>query len=73
MVTVEEVSPGIYHAAMRYTYGGDGGHKVWTQSFSSKRLTADEVAANLVTVGLRPDGSTREFWCRRRTSLGIGL
>ncbi|MEV4177366.1 methyltransferase domain-containing protein [Nonomuraea sp. NPDC049709] len=52
MAAVEEVSPGIYEATMRYTYGGD---KVWTQSFSSKRLTDDDLAAELAAEGLRLD------------------
>jgi hypothetical protein len=52
MGAVEEVSPGIFHATMRYTYGDD---KLWTQSFSSKRLTDDDLAADLVTVRLRFD------------------
>ncbi|TMR98520.1 class I SAM-dependent methyltransferase [Nonomuraea basaltis] len=50
MAAVEEVSPGIFHATMRYTYGDD---KVWTQSFSSKRLTDHDLAAELAAVGLR--------------------
>ncbi|MEW9550907.1 class I SAM-dependent methyltransferase [Nonomuraea sp. NPDC050783] len=54
MAAVEQVSPGIFEATMRYTYGGDsGGTKVWTQSFSSRRLTDDELAAELAAVGLR--------------------
>ncbi|MGW0810202.1 class I SAM-dependent methyltransferase [Nonomuraea sp. NPDC002799] len=50
MAAVEEVSPGVYHATMRYTYGDD---KVWTQSFSSRRLTDDDLAAALNAGGLR--------------------
>ncbi|MFC4007119.1 class I SAM-dependent methyltransferase [Nonomuraea purpurea] len=57
MAAVEEVSPGVYHATMRYTYGDA---KVWTQSFSSKRLTDDELAAELATEGLRLDGFLTE-------------
>ncbi|MFD0476862.1 hypothetical protein ACFQ0B_58075 [Nonomuraea thailandensis] len=38
---------------MRYTYGEDGREQVWTQSFSSKRLTDGELAAALRTEGLR--------------------
>ncbi|MGP3959358.1 class I SAM-dependent methyltransferase [Nonomuraea sp. 3N208] len=50
MAAVEEVSPGVHHATMRYRYGED---KLWTQSFSSKRLTDDDLAADLAAVGLR--------------------
>ncbi|GAA4917309.1 SAM-dependent methyltransferase [Nonomuraea thailandensis] len=53
MAAVEEVSPGVFHATMRYTYGEDGREQVWTQSFSSKRLTDGELAAALRTEGLR--------------------
>ncbi|UBU17704.1 class I SAM-dependent methyltransferase [Nonomuraea gerenzanensis] len=52
MAAVEEVSPGVYHATMRYTYGDD---RVWTQSFASKRLTDGELAAALEAEGLRLD------------------
>ncbi|MEV0612274.1 class I SAM-dependent methyltransferase [Nonomuraea sp. NPDC050404] len=50
MAAVEEVSPGVFQATMRYTYGED---KEWTQSFSSKRLTDDDLAIALATEGLR--------------------
>ncbi|SEH03365.1 Methyltransferase domain-containing protein [Nonomuraea solani] len=50
MAAVDEVSPGVFHATMRYTYGGD---RVWTQSFSSRRLTDDDLAADLAAEGLR--------------------
>ncbi|MBF8190831.1 class I SAM-dependent methyltransferase [Nonomuraea sp. K274] len=53
MAAVEEVSPGIYHATMRYTYGRDGEDKVWTQSFSSRRLSDEELGAGLAAAGLR--------------------
>ncbi|MEV0383562.1 class I SAM-dependent methyltransferase [Nonomuraea sp. NPDC050643] len=55
MAAVEEVSPGVFEATMRYTYGDDdsGGGRVWTQSFSSKRLTDDDLAADLAAEGLR--------------------
>ncbi|MFI7701340.1 class I SAM-dependent methyltransferase [Nonomuraea sp. NPDC049480] len=52
LAAVEQVSPGIFHATMRYTYGDD---KVWTQSFSSRRLTDDDLAADLTAAGLRLD------------------
>ncbi|MEO3868107.1 class I SAM-dependent methyltransferase [Nonomuraea sp. B12E4] len=52
MDAVAEVSPGIFHATMRYGYGQD---KVWTQSFASKRLTDDQLAADLAAEGLRLD------------------
>ncbi|MEV1173439.1 class I SAM-dependent methyltransferase [Nonomuraea sp. NPDC049784] len=50
MAAVEEASPGVFHATMRYTYGDD---KVWTQSFTSKRLTDDDLVAELAAGGLR--------------------
>ncbi|MFC5829946.1 class I SAM-dependent methyltransferase [Nonomuraea insulae] len=50
MVAVDEVTPGVFEATMRYTYGQD---KVWTQSFSSKRLTDADLAADLAAEGLR--------------------
>ncbi|MGR6920564.1 class I SAM-dependent methyltransferase [[Actinomadura] parvosata] len=52
MAAVEEVSPGVFHATMRYAHGDD---RVWTQSFSSKRLTDDDLAAALEAEGLRLD------------------
>ncbi|GAA2819298.1 class I SAM-dependent methyltransferase [Nonomuraea rubra] len=55
MAAVEEVSPGLFHATMRYTYGSDGGEQVWTQSFSSRRLTDGELALALEAEGLRLD------------------
>ncbi|KAB8194514.1 methyltransferase domain-containing protein [Nonomuraea phyllanthi] len=55
MAAVEEVSPGLFRATMRYTHAGDGeeGERVWTQSFTSRRLTDDELAAALAAEGLR--------------------
>ncbi|WP_043617069.1 class I SAM-dependent methyltransferase [Nonomuraea candida] len=50
MAAVEEVSPGVYEATMRYTHGED---QVWTQSFSSRRLTDDDLARALAAEGLR--------------------
>ncbi|GAA3205013.1 class I SAM-dependent methyltransferase [Nonomuraea helvata] len=50
MAAVDEVAPGLFHATMRYTYGDD---KVWTQSFASKRLTDDDLSADLAAEGLR--------------------
>ncbi|MEV1000825.1 class I SAM-dependent methyltransferase [Nonomuraea sp. NPDC050202] len=55
MAAVQEVSPGVFHATMRYTYGEDGEEQVWTQSFSSRRLTDGELAAALEAEGLRLD------------------
>ncbi|GAA3697534.1 class I SAM-dependent methyltransferase [Nonomuraea antimicrobica] len=52
MAAVEEVSPGLFEATMRYTHGED---RVWTQSFTSRRLTDGELAAELATEGLRLD------------------
>ncbi|MCF6471360.1 class I SAM-dependent methyltransferase [Nonomuraea sp. MG754425] len=52
MAAVEEVSPGVFDATMRYTYGDA---QVWTQSFSSKRLTDGDLAAALEAEGLRLD------------------
>ncbi|MEO3792309.1 class I SAM-dependent methyltransferase [Nonomuraea sp. B10E15] len=52
LAAVEEVSPGIFQATMRYTHGED---KVWTQSFSSRRLTDEELSADLAAEGLRLD------------------
>ncbi|TDE27846.1 class I SAM-dependent methyltransferase [Nonomuraea mesophila] len=60
LTAVEEVSPGIVHATMRYTYGED---KVWTQSFSSRRLTDEELSADLAAEGLTFD----RFLTRDRT------
>lgn len=54
MAAVEQVSPGIFEATMRYAYREEGGEeRVWTQSFSSRRFTDDELAAELAAVGLR--------------------
>ncbi|MFI7612263.1 class I SAM-dependent methyltransferase [Nonomuraea terrae] len=54
MAAVEEVSPGVFQATMRYAYLDDeGDERVWTQSFSSRRLTDDELAAALEAEGLR--------------------
>ncbi|MFC4116154.1 class I SAM-dependent methyltransferase [Nonomuraea zeae] len=55
MTAVEETSPGIFHATMRYAHEGpgDAGGSVWTQSFASKRLTDEELAAELAGAGLR--------------------
>ncbi|MCK2219237.1 class I SAM-dependent methyltransferase [Actinomadura sp. ATCC 31491] len=57
MAAVEEVSPGVFEATMRYTYEseGEGGTRVWSQSFSSRRLTDDALAADLAAAGLRLD------------------
>lgn len=52
MAAVEEVSPGVFDATMRYTYGDA---QVWTQSFSSMRLTDGDLAAALEAEGLRLD------------------
>jgi SAM-dependent methyltransferase len=62
-VSVAQVSPGVYDVTMRYTYGED---KVWTQSFSSKRLTDDDLAADLAAVGLRLERFLTEdrMWVR---------
>ncbi|MFI6922642.1 class I SAM-dependent methyltransferase [Nonomuraea spiralis] len=51
MAEVEEISPGVYAATMRYTHG----ERVWTQSFTSRRLSDEDVAADLAAVGLRLD------------------
>ncbi|TYB51497.1 class I SAM-dependent methyltransferase [Nonomuraea sp. PA05] len=50
MAAVEEVSPGMFHATMRYTHGDE---QVWTQSFSSRRLTDGDLAAALAAESLR--------------------
>jgi SAM-dependent methyltransferase len=54
MAAVEEVSPGIFHATMRYACSPrEGEERVWTQSFSSRRLGDDALAAELAGAGLR--------------------
>ncbi|TDD22967.1 class I SAM-dependent methyltransferase [Nonomuraea diastatica] len=52
LAAVEQVSPGIFQATMRYTHGED---RVWTQSFSSRRFTDEELSAELAAEGLRLD------------------
>ncbi|MEU8245606.1 class I SAM-dependent methyltransferase [Nonomuraea sp. NPDC048916] len=49
LAAVEEVSPGLFNATMRCTYGA----KVWTQSFASRRLTDEELSDALAESGLR--------------------
>ncbi|MFG1707262.1 class I SAM-dependent methyltransferase [Nonomuraea sp. M3C6] len=59
MAAVEEVSPGIYHATMRYSYGdSNGDDKVWTQSFSSKhrRRAVRRTGRGRAAAGTVPDG-----------------
>ncbi|MFI6290717.1 class I SAM-dependent methyltransferase [Nonomuraea sp. NPDC050790] len=48
---VEPVRPGVIASTMRYTQG----ERVWTQSFWSRRLTDDELRAELEAAGLRLD------------------
>ncbi|NUO96641.1 MAG: class I SAM-dependent methyltransferase [Nonomuraea sp.] len=49
LAEVEQVSPGVFEATMRYTHGD----RVWTQSFASRRLTDDDLRADLAAEGLR--------------------
>ncbi|WP_214316604.1 class I SAM-dependent methyltransferase [Nonomuraea sediminis] len=49
LADVREVSPGLFHATMRYRHGEDE----WTQSFSSRRLTDEQLEAELAEAGLR--------------------
>ncbi|MEU4329704.1 class I SAM-dependent methyltransferase [Nonomuraea dietziae] len=62
MTELEEVSPGTFAATMRYT----AGERVWTQSFQSRRLTVDDLAADLARAGLALDGFLTEdrTWAR---------
>ncbi|MEV4162167.1 class I SAM-dependent methyltransferase [Nonomuraea dietziae] len=62
MTELEEVSPGTFAATMRYT----AGERVWTQSFQSRRLTVEDLAADLARAGLALDGFLTEdrTWAR---------
>jgi len=51
LAALERVSPEVFHATMRYT----AGDRVWTQSFSSRRLTDEQFTAALTGAGLRLD------------------
>ncbi|MFD1537096.1 class I SAM-dependent methyltransferase [Nonomuraea guangzhouensis] len=47
----EEVEPGLFSATMRYAHGD----QVWTQSFTSRRLSDDDLRAALAESGLHLD------------------
>ncbi len=47
----EEIRPDVFDAAMRYTHGD----RVWRQPFLSRRLTDEDLAAELKASGLRLD------------------
>ncbi|MFF0866725.1 class I SAM-dependent methyltransferase [Nonomuraea sp. NPDC003560] len=49
LAEVEEISPGVFAATMRYEHGD----RVWTQSFTSRRMTDEELADALAAEGLR--------------------
>lgn len=51
MVSLEQPSPGLFAATMRYTYG----ERVWTQSFTSRRMTDAELEEALARAGLTFD------------------
>lgn len=51
MAAVEEVSPGLFAATMRYEHGD----RVWTQSFRSRRMTDDVLEDELAQAGLSFD------------------
>jgi SAM-dependent methyltransferase len=62
LAALEEVAPGVSNATMRYSYEGN----VWTQSFTSRRLSDEGLAAALAAAGLRLDGFLTEdrTWMR---------
>ncbi|MEU7745271.1 class I SAM-dependent methyltransferase [Nonomuraea sp. NPDC049158] len=51
LAALEKAGPGLFNATMRYTHGD----RVWTQSFTSRRLTDDDLRAALAECGLRLD------------------
>jgi SAM-dependent methyltransferase len=51
LAALEAAGPDQFNATMRYTHGD----RVWTQSFTSRRLTDDDLRAALAECGLRLD------------------
>jgi SAM-dependent methyltransferase len=51
MATLERPEPSLVAATMRYESGG----RVWTQSFTSRRLTDEELSGELARAGLMLD------------------
>lgn len=62
MARVERITPELFSSTMRYTVG----ERVWTQSFTSRRLTDEELAAELERAGLTLDRflDERRTWVR---------
>ncbi|WP_049563333.1 class I SAM-dependent methyltransferase [Nonomuraea sp. SBT364] len=51
LAALERVAPGVFDATMRYSHEGN----VWTQSFTSRRLSDEDLAEALADAGLRLD------------------
>jgi pimeloyl-ACP methyl ester carboxylesterase/SAM-dependent methyltransferase len=70
MRDVSRPGPGLVSATMEYHLGD----RVWTQSFTSRRVDDDQLADDLAAVGLRIDASITDdrTWVRARPAVDSG-
>lgn len=67
---LEEIAPGLVNATMSYRYG----QREWSQSFTSRRLSDEQLAAALEEAGLRLDRFLTDDrgWLKAVPSTGAG-